>query len=564
MLNILIIIGILLLAYWNYYQGFFTAFINLVLVVCCGSFAFAIWEPFSVGMLMGMMPKYAWACGLIFPFAFFLLLSRILVDHFVPENANFGQITNMIGGGLCGVASAILSFGILVIAMWHMPLEPGAYGMSPYTVNPATGQVIKAPDGGGSLMVPVDEIALSFFGGLSDGSFSGGKSLRQTKPDMIRVSFETRLRPPEASIAASPDTVNVTNHLVQNTPVSGLPQPFVSAFRAAKGGNPLSDEEHKLVVIDTEWTLGGKTFDSDSKLRVTPTQIRLVTHEQGKDKPVLHPPVAFANVLDPTTNERKFTLINKDELVANNIEGEQKSTIAWVFIIPLKHTEQFLLVRHLRFELPDAAKKAAGENGELLAAAVGADVMPDKSLAAGNGKIPSGVKGAKVEITNALPGNTSRNLATGLNAKGSAIVDGEANTTPPSGRISQATLIDSVEEKPGEAIVRAQISREEAKSYYGKALKAAGNLNGIFLRDNEDNNVYPIGYAVLKTTRGMDIKINRSQPIRAVRQLPIDSNQMAVGEVIYLYFSVKRGVRLISLNVGTEKVVTLNSMAVPK
>ena len=37
MLNILIIIGIALLAYWNYYQKFFTAFIHLIMVVCCGA-----------------------------------------------------------------------------------------------------------------------------------------------------------------------------------------------------------------------------------------------------------------------------------------------------------------------------------------------------------------------------------------------------------------------------------------------------------------------------------------------------------------------------------------------
>ncbi len=566
MLNILVIVGILLLAYWNYFQGFFTAFIHLVLVVCCGAMAFALWEPVAVGMLMGMMPKYAWAAGLVIPFVLLLLIGRFVIDHYVPENVNFGQLVNMLGGGLCGAASAVLSSGILVIALWHMPFPPEAFGAKPYMVNPATGQITEDTQSGGSLLVPVDRIAVGFFGALSDGSFAGGMPLRTGKPDMIRLAHEMRIRPINGSISATPATLSVTGHVVQNTPVLKLAQPFNSAFRGAKGGNPLSSDKHKVVMVDTQWTLGGKTFDDDSKLRVPPTQIRLVTMKAGESKPVLHLPVAFSNITDATTSERKFTLINSDEIAANSIEGEQTTTIGWVFIIPNNHTEQFFIARHLRFALTDGDKKAAEDHANELAAAIGVDVMEtDKKDDGKTGSSKTQITGVKVEITPELPTRTSKNLARGLNfGKSNGIVDGKSVTAPPQGRISPATLVKQLEEKPGEAIVRVALGREKAKSIHGRAIQLAAELNSIYLRDNQDQDKFPIGYVVSKSTRGMEINIDRLQPIRSISQLPVSGNDLAPGEAIYLYFTVKRGVRLMSLRIGTEVIEDLKSMTVPK
>ena len=155
-------------------------------------------------------------------------------------------------------------------------------------------------------------------------------------------------------------------------------------------------------------------------------------------------------------------------------------------------------------------------------------------------------------------------MATGLRYAGNDIIDGSAKPKAPTGRIKRNMRVSQLQEKPREAIVRVMIGRKTAKSFYGKAIQAAAKLNGIFLRDNEDNDVFPIGYVIHRASQGLEIKINRSQPIKSLTLLPIRSGDLAPGDVIYLYFSVKRGVRLISLNVGSNQVKALNSMQIPK
>ena len=115
LLNIIIIVLLLAcVAMWATY-GFFSAFLQLIIVIVAGTLAYAMWEPVSY-MLLGRMPAYAHGIGLLAPFAILLIVIRTVFDKLCKKNVHMPRIADQIGGGACGLGIGVLAFeGFLVL-----------------------------------------------------------------------------------------------------------------------------------------------------------------------------------------------------------------------------------------------------------------------------------------------------------------------------------------------------------------------------------------------------------------------------------------------------------------
>jgi hypothetical protein len=165
----LVIIGlVLLIAYWWANQGFFSALLHLVCVIAAGAIALAIWEPLVVGLLLRGNPfdNYAWGVGLILPFVLVLLVMRVILDKSVGANVDLPRWANLTFGMILGLASGILTIGILVIGAGFIQSHPKVMGFVGYARSGRDGKV----DENQQMWLPVHKLTYQFYSYLSAGA----------------------------------------------------------------------------------------------------------------------------------------------------------------------------------------------------------------------------------------------------------------------------------------------------------------------------------------------------------------------------------------------------------
>lgn len=210
LLNVIIIVFLLIMAaLWATY-GFFSAFIELMIVITAGIIALAIWEPMAY-WLLGIRPEYAHGIGLLLPFVILLIVLRIPFDKFCKMNLHLPRLADQIGGGACGVLAAVLAFGMLLNGANFLPIEPGMMGWEPYVLDRND---VRENDNGGQLwpMLRVNDYSGGFFELISGGAMSpiAGPSLADARPSLAKRAAIYRLQDdPHQMKSAHPETVKV-------------------------------------------------------------------------------------------------------------------------------------------------------------------------------------------------------------------------------------------------------------------------------------------------------------------------------------------------------------------
>ncbi len=198
MIHLVVIAIIGVIAYIWASRGFFSAFLHMVCVIVAGSIAFAIWEPISL-LIMGMddsgsgwLTDLSWTLGLIVPFALILAILRLSLDKLIPFNVDLEGVTNLVGGGLCGLVSGVLSAGILLISASYLRIGTELMGYNAMGFE-SNGSMVRRE----AVIPPADRIAAAVFSRLSNTTFRtlSGDSLARWRPEladaghMLRVTF---------------------------------------------------------------------------------------------------------------------------------------------------------------------------------------------------------------------------------------------------------------------------------------------------------------------------------------------------------------------------------------
>ena len=271
-LNLLIIAFVLAMAVMWATYGLFSALIHLLVVIVAGALAFAFWEMWVYKLLIGTMPYYAWSVGLLGPFVIWLIGLRTAADKLIKGNVQVPRLADQIAGGTLGTVSGVLTAGITVIGLGFLPIGTSLAGYRPYEVV-SSGDV--APVEGGGLWIPVESLAAGFFSRVSAGAFSTSTPLAYYMPELPRQVATFRLArhyDENQSLVASPETVGVGDvWALAEPPITGIDQTSAAFLQ-----NQLSLGA-RLFVVDTHYKLaqGTATYDTDSILRVPPTQVRL-------------------------------------------------------------------------------------------------------------------------------------------------------------------------------------------------------------------------------------------------------------------------------------------------
>ncbi|MGB0767887.1 MAG: CvpA family protein, partial [Phycisphaeraceae bacterium] len=211
LLNLVVVILLLVcIAMWATY-GFFSAFIQLIIVIGAGVLAFALWEPVSHALL-GRMPAYAHGVGLLAPFAILLIVLRVVFDKLCRANVHVPRLADQIGGAACGLGIGILAFGLVFNAVNFLPLQRDLMGWEPYKIR---GNDVTANDTG-HLWLNIHAWSGGFFTMLSGGSMhpTGGTPLVEARPALAKRALLYRMPPDSNQMrSAHPGSVSVTGLL---------------------------------------------------------------------------------------------------------------------------------------------------------------------------------------------------------------------------------------------------------------------------------------------------------------------------------------------------------------
>src|SRR5436190_4159156 len=167
-------------------RGFFSALLNMACVLVAGAIAFAVWEPGAyflldhaptTGFLSGISGG-AWGIALGGPFIAALALLRVGLDKALPANVHCNQVTNYVGGGLCGTVAGVISAGILVMSIGFMRLDTEFMGYKPLGYS-GPGSGLKKESG---LLLPVDAITVGLYGRFSRTSLATAEPLGRWYP----------------------------------------------------------------------------------------------------------------------------------------------------------------------------------------------------------------------------------------------------------------------------------------------------------------------------------------------------------------------------------------------
>ena len=207
-LNIVIILFLLgMAAIWSTY-GLYSALLNLIVVICAGVIALALWEP-TAYWLLGRMPAYAHGVGLLAPFVLALILLRGVVDRLCRMNVHVPRLADQIGGGAIGLVSGVLAMGMFLNGANFLPLARDAFSWEPLSIE--GNKFVESDEGG--LWLAVNEWSAAFFTSISTGSMSpmSGPSLAEARPDLAQRAIAYRM-PEDGNQARSahPDNIHVT------------------------------------------------------------------------------------------------------------------------------------------------------------------------------------------------------------------------------------------------------------------------------------------------------------------------------------------------------------------
>jgi hypothetical protein len=579
LLNVFILAYLILMAYyWGSIQGLLSAFLHLLLTIVAGALALALWEPLTFWLASwgSVFTLNAFALGLLVPFFLVLAVLRLAMDKAVPGNLQFHPLVNVLAGGACGLMAGILTAGLTLIGVAYLPLDSELMGYQPLKID--AGKVTGRP--GDGLWVPVDRQASSFFTALSGGAFFTSQSLALYQPDMALQAHTLRLSrayDPNSTLSAVPDKLTVSG--VVDFEHAPLLKGVVPDIRE-KLGLDAAGPDSRLVIVDTEWDKAAQMFEdfsSDGKLRVPPTQVRLITwNEQGRGEAQLRAPVGAVK-MSGSGDKRKYMFVQLDADGYYPYDASQKAQLGWVFLLSGENggekseEPRFILLRNFRLELPKAESVADAEMVKRLGryeptTATADGKEPSTSthpgpMTGGVGPVP--FKAGSVELNDGLPTEISKNMGRSLEYSGNFVLSGVEDVPPYSEatvRLSKEIRADRVFAAPDQAIVRVRIDPQKAKELFGRIISDVKMLEAIFLEDSEWATFYAKGFAWLQGSGVETIHFDSNKEIKIGKDLPIP--QMKAGDTFYLYFAVTRGKKITAFHLGSKDKQDLD-LAIP-
>ncbi|BAM03624.1 CvpA family protein [Phycisphaera mikurensis] len=561
-LNILVLVLVLAMAIFWSTQGLFSAFIHLVATVVAGAIAFAVWEPVTLGLLLDPLTSWAWATGLLLPFALALIVLRILSNKVIGGNLKLPSLADQGLAGLVGAVSGVLTAGVCLLGVSFLPLGPALLGYQPVEVQttarlgPPTNDAVTT-----SLWIPVDRLTADFFAFASTHGFSSHRPLGLLRPDLDEAAARFRIGQfydPNASLVANPSTVAVEAVRVYDGELPAEVPALLGQFIAESAPTRNGD---RLVLVTTRWEAlkDTATFD-EGILRLPPVQTVLLAAPPAGPL-AMHLPVGWSKKPVTSSTAAFYGVVDNRSYASSELPEE---TITFVYAIPENQDPVYFETRMLRIPLGEPEQGAAGDGAvvaDLLGEPAieageegdagggpGVNVSPQNAAAAAAVGEPVGnaaLKALSIEATNRLPGRISINAASGLDVEEKEVISGRQNVQ----KGDRTATVDSIRTPPGQVMVRLELSPMSTSQALPTRVvaKVAGGDGRYKLVDTRGNEFFARATVWQKDAGEQEIHV--TDRLDNAADLPI--NRLQDGDRLFAYFAMPDGLVLDRFVVGT-------------
>ncbi len=530
-LNVVVILMVLLIAYWWATQGLFSAILHLVCVVTAATIAFSFWEPLVVGVLLrgGGFDNYAWGLGLGGLFTFALLLLRVIMDRAIPGNVQIPRKADLIFGFPVGAASGVLTAGMFIISAGFMQSLDAPFGYQPAKREAGSGAV----ELNNALWLPVDQITSDFFSFLSVSSLATGTPLRQVNPNLWQQASLLR------------DTFNGG---------SGM---FAMPPRAVEIGLTYFYEPQNTYAVQVSFKR--EALDFGTSLALSSAQVRLVGKANGMRKPT---------VLHPTAWRQPTGYYRFDDVThyISTQSGQQDGEAMIEFRAPADFVPDYIQIRNIRYPISSSRTEAIDlDRLQTMRGTTGAEVTGSADLAAARLGGPIGDDVIFLS-DNTRPIRASTNQALGtltlVGNKGEERFESGSHKFLEGGqRPSRNLMVKGLYEPPGTRIVQLDVSRGTTATIYGEHLQGLVTPDDpVVLVDDRGNTYRPIGY-IHTSTEGNTLNLDPVHYFGSARELPILPSSGS--QSLRLLFIVTEGVTVTKFRFGPVTIGTCRLLITP-
>ncbi len=372
-MNILVLVLVLGVAYAWMVRGVFSSMLQMLCTLIAGVLAFAFWEKLAL-MLIDASPErgffsflesVAWGVALVVPFVVSLLVLRFIVDKLIPNNIKNATFVDYAGGAICGLATGVICAGVLVIGVEHMRVSTDFLGYQPlwYSAdrNLGPGSLVRSE----SLWIPADKLVARVYAGMSDGSMSSDEPLAKWYPELTLTGFASRLSPGEGAArnAVAPEDFSIKSVYTVGDPAGGA-----QVADLLKSGGV----EQKYVGIDNQRVANGTIYGyvvefepgakergkkSGGQLVVSNGQLRLLVANDTGDTMTVFPMATISESNSPG----KFGRWRYDaaDVFITSTGGQSRITMGFEFVVPQGYHPLALSVKNVRVDLSGLPKPVA-------------------------------------------------------------------------------------------------------------------------------------------------------------------------------------------------------------
>lgn len=577
-LNGLSILVVIIIAYMWLTRGFFSALIHFLCTLIAGAIAFGFWETVAYALLdgadtTGVIAGSAWAIGLALPFAVSLIVVRFIADRLLRSNVIVPDAANYAGGGALGLASGVISVGIIAISASYLRVD--FIDSKSFDYN-SFGNVVRK----GGMWVPFDKVTAKLYGHLSERALRVDDPLARWQPASYEMGNGMRISPFDSKGRNTfrPEDFDVKARFQVGDPDRGK---FTDVLRDGWNSNTqqVTDPNGQAYPADTHLEGVVITFKSgarekDGKVAMGAAQIMMVLENDDDEREVSFP-IAVTSQAEPSTpGAARFRYDSSGVFIASS-GAASEATMAFEFPCRRGFRPVAVYVKGVRHDLSQSqpAKKFAtwmerdtglsslglGSPVTFTAAGAAAAVPSQPSAPVGPGPAGFDTQGADkivvaknaqipgVNVTVAIPIYTLQdgqhgNLQLrpgGGNQKGPIVVGGELRDSVENakkwGNITERILrIDKFIALDDRVMVQVEVSKNSRVSLLGKSFDAAEALLPPVLVDTQGEMYQPVGYVYVDETE-YRLSFDPSQPIRSMSQLPTLTTSRPQQRLILLF-----------------------------
>ncbi len=212
-LSTIVVLLVLVIAFWHYLQGFFSSIISAVLATISILIAFNYFEPLVTMLKPGKFADSAHPMALMVLFGVVYIVLRLIFDSAVPGNVRVPALVDKIGGGVLGVIVGLMVAGLIAVGAQGMPLGVTVAGYARMRVVAETPAVVKINQSRSadrvlydemvsqtmdqeppqSLVIPADDFVVGLVSWISRGAASGDRPWSAIHPDYLTELFGNRI-----------------------------------------------------------------------------------------------------------------------------------------------------------------------------------------------------------------------------------------------------------------------------------------------------------------------------------------------------------------------------------